>query len=670
MDPISAAGIALSVASLAGQVLTGCIQGKQAFRFLSLFNSNNYYTGIQFIITAKNLPEHCKYLNLRLRMEQQRLFAWSETSGLLDLDMSDDTKIRESNTFVIHRTTILDLLVQIQCLFKEFEKAQRRNERLKVAPESLDSDDDLNDPAEDSSSAHVPLSQSRRKFIIKAMKAFKSSTADGLSEGKRRLRWAAFDKDDFEELLQRFSTLNDNMTQILDARLQTEIHRTTQDTNRGVLQLHNDLVSLQQLVRALDIKMQARTYPVSAISQHTSTSDASGLQLLAQLAKFKAFNESMDSETTAPWDERTAMILQLGKPDTEKANTKIDKSNIVLTSQPPKADLAARCEAIYVHDGYKQPVWIEWKEYDYQRPGSLSPPPLIVDRVQKLAALLHHSPKPDAFRVPHCLGYFDNAYRPSTSDVDSDGEEDVTEPRIGFVFEKPRDEGVSPDTPPVSLSDLLQSSPKPRITERIRLAYAVANCLLYLHSVNWLHKGLRSHNIVFFPVTSTKEGVKTTKIDYSKPYLSGFDFARPARADEMTEVPGDVPEHNLYRHPSTQGFGFGPRESFRKTFDIYSFGVVLVELAHWATIDKVLGIEIGKVRLAAKIKEKLLEEQRIADVGANMGEMYESATKKCLAGGKELGIGDHDDEMSDAVAAKLSMAFYEDVVKRLGDVKV
>jgi hypothetical protein len=27
MDPISAAGIALSVASLAGQVFTGCIQG-------------------------------------------------------------------------------------------------------------------------------------------------------------------------------------------------------------------------------------------------------------------------------------------------------------------------------------------------------------------------------------------------------------------------------------------------------------------------------------------------------------------------------------------------------------------------------------------------------------------------------------------------------------------
>jgi hypothetical protein len=37
---------------------------------------------------------------------------------------------------------------------------------------------------------------------------------------------------------------------------------------------------------------------------------------------------------------------------------------------------------------------------------------------------------------------------------------------------------------------------------------------------------------------------------------------------------------------------------------------------------------------------------------------------------EELGINDGDDEMNDAVAARLSMVFYEDVVKKLGDVRV
>lgn len=498
------------------------------------------------------------------------------------------------------------------------------------------------------------------------MKALKSSTTGGVKEGRRRVLWAAFDKDSFEDLLQRFSTLNDNMTDILDARLQTEIHRTTQDTNRGVLQLHKDMSSLRRLVQALDIKMSARTYHVPTLPPYSAEDDTSGIRLLTQLAKFKAFNESMDLENKHPWDDATAKTLELGAPNTEKANTKIDRASILLNSQKNSSETPIRCEAIYTRrDGTKQNVWIEWKEYENQKPGAPSPPLGIVDRVQKLAALLHHSPKPEAFRVPHCLGYFDNAKHSEGSDLDSEGEEDVGDPRIGFVFEKPKEEGVSPITPPISLFDLL-STRKPRVTDRIKLAHATANCLLYLHSVNWLHKGLRSHNIVFFPITNGRSAL----IDWSKPYLSGFDFARPARADEMTEVPGDVPAYNMYRHPSTQGFGFGPRESFRKSFDIYSLGVVLVELAHWKTIDKILDIEVGKVRLAAKIKDMLMEEKQIADVGANMGELFENATRTCISGGKELGIDESDDETSDAVAAKLSMGFYENVVKKLGDVKV
>jgi serine/threonine protein kinase len=321
-----------------------------------------------------------------------------------------------------------------------------------------------------------------------------------------------------------------------------------------------------------------------------------------------------------------------------------------------------------VHDGIEQKVWIEWKEYDWQKQGAPSPPPLIVDRVQELAALLRHSPKPEAFRVPHCLGYFDNANH--SNDFKLDDDEDEEEPRIGFVFEKPKDEDVSPDTPPISLLELLRTAPKPRVTDRINLAQAVANCLLYLHSVNWLHKGLRSHNIVFFP---SKSG-KSSSIDYRKPYLSGFDFARPARPDELTEVPGDNAEYNMYRHPNTQSTGFGPRESFRKTFDIYSFGVVLVELAHWLTIDKVLKVDFskarGKLRIAQEVRKTLLADRMVADVGANMGEVYEEAMRRCIAGGRELGVEEHDDETSDSVAARLSMAFYEDVVKKLGDVRV
>jgi Prion-inhibition and propagation len=410
-------------------------------------------------------------------MEQQRLFAWSETSGLLDLQNANDRKVRESNTFVIHRTTILDLLVQIQCLFQEFEKAQKKNSRLVVVPEAVGSEDEfLQDPAKDASTAHVPLPERRKNFIIKAMRAAMSTAEDNLGEGKRRLRWAAFDKVAFEDLLRRFSTLNDNMTDILDFSLQREILRTTQDTNRGVLQLHKDLSSLHQLVMALDIKMQAHVYPVPAIPQYAPASDASGLRLLAQLAKFKAFNQSLENDGSTPWDNATAVVLSLGHPDAEKANTRIDRSDIILEPVlSGTASSAIRSEAMYRRAENIERVWIEWKEFADHIPGTPSP---ALDRVQRLASLLHHKPKPDAFRVPHCLGYFCDS-----GDSESDDDDDKIDTRIGFVFEKPKDEDISPETPPVSLFDLINSSAKPRVTERIRVAHAVANSLLYLHSV-------------------------------------------------------------------------------------------------------------------------------------------------------------------------------------------
>jgi hypothetical protein len=98
----------------------------------------------------------------------------------------------------------------------------------------------------------------------------------------------------------------------------------------------------------------------------------------------------------------------------------------------------------------------------------------------------------------------------------------------------------------------------------------------------------------------------------------------------------------------------------------------MVELAHWETIDKVLGVEMekGRMRVMSRVREMLLDDSKMHDVGANMGELYENATLKCIAGGVELSIGEMEDETSDVVAAKLSVAFYEDVVKKLGDVKV
>ncbi|TDZ71900.1 hypothetical protein CTRI78_v001798 [Colletotrichum trifolii] len=636
MDPVSAAGLAIGVASIGLQVYTGCIQG------------------IQLLVTARDFPEDCKFLNLRLRLEQQRLFAWSETSGLLDLDANQQDKILESNTFILHRTTVLDLLVQVQCLFKEFEAHQRQNGLLKS---TVDRDSVLEKPEKDAADSSFPLPEKRRNFIKRAMSKLREQSQDGYL----RLKWVSFDKTAFELLLSRFSTLNDTMTDVLDVRMQVEIHHTVQDTNRGVLQLHHRVADLGRLVMALNVKLEASApLNLSTMSANQRVANANDLKLLAKLAKFKAFNESMEPNQNQVWDEDTAKNLELGQPE-KQDSLLLDRKSIVLDEDSDDPDLP-RCQATLCSiDGVERRVWIEWKEYDLDNDGDESPPrKIIMERVGKLAALLNHRPKPDAFRTLDCVGYFDMA-GPEQVTPDDD---DSLNHKLGLVFERPRDDTLHPLLPPVSLRELIESDRKPRVTERIKLAHAVSSCLLYLHVVNWLHKGLRSHNILFFRDRSGQ-------VDYAEPFVAGFDYSRPARSDEATDIPSDDAQYNLYRHPQVQKRNPSERERFKKSFDIYSLGVLFVELAHWKPVDRVLGLDVyRKPSSALRVMERLLVDEHVAELGASLGEVFEDATRRCIAGGEQLGLRDGDVETDDAVAAKLSMRFYEDVVKRLQEVHV
>ncbi|KAF7554655.1 hypothetical protein G7046_g6763 [Stylonectria norvegica] len=634
MDPVSLAGLALGVASIGLQVYTGCIQ---------------------LLVTALGYEDECKYLNLRLRMEQQRLYAWSETAGLLDLDAKNQDKVLNSNIFNLHRQTVLDLLVQVQCLFNEFTEYHRKHENLKPV---TDEDGMLGAPEKDAKQANFPMAARKRDFIKKAMLGLKSRSKEGLI----RLKWTSFDKNGFERLLAKFSALNDNMTNILDHSLQVEIRHTVQDTNRGVLLLHHKIADLSHLVLALKSQLDVRTptWP-SSVSKLEREANADALRQLSKLAKFKAFNETIDPKSDKPTlvDEAAAHFLELVKPGQQR-NLFIPR---YLVQEVDESD-APRCEGYLKTAEGKKRVWIEWKDYDSAglRPDSLSKQD-IIDRVRKLAALLNHSPKPEAFRTPHCLGFFDKA-DPAIPDDDVD----ILDRRLGLIFERPVDDGLHTTLPPVSLRDLLQdpSIRKPRVTERIKLAHAISNCLLYLHAVNWLHKGLRSHNVLF---VRTRAG----QVDYRKPYLSGFDFSRPGGSDEMTDAPSVDAEHDLYRHPNTQSNRRGDRERSKKSFDIYSLGVIFVELAHWRTVESVLDIEMRRVRgsdMVRRVRASLLAEERIAAIGADMGEKFEEATRKCLTGEQELGLRRGDDETADEVAQSLSIRFYDEVVKTLEEVSV
>ncbi|EHK47584.1 hypothetical protein TRIATDRAFT_157395 [Trichoderma atroviride IMI 206040] len=640
MDPVSAAGLALGVASLGLQVYTGCIQ---------------------LLVTALGYEDDCKHLNLRLRLEQQRLFAWSETSGLLDVNTENQERILNSNVFHLHRQTVLDLLVQVQCLFDEFIAYQNKHSNLTPF---RDDGEFLVSPELDAKQASFPISEKKRLFIKKAMMGLKQKSQEGL----KRFKWVSFDKEGFEQLLAKFTLLNDTMMDILDHSLQVEIRHTVQDTNRGVLLLHHKIADLSHLVLALKDQLEIRNLPGAPARTRLSNiereANVAELKQLSRLAKFKAFNETIDpkSDTPALIDDAVVGFLELAKPG-EQRLVQLPKYLIELDPSTDESE-DPRCEAILKTAQGKKKVWIEWKDYDNAGNNGCLSKAEIVDRVRKLACLLHHSPKPEAFRTPHCIGFFDKA----DPDVPED-DVDILDRRLGLVFERPDSQDVHDTLPPVSLRELLLDATvrKPRVTDRIKLAHALSNCLLYLHAVNWLHKGIRSHNMLFFKT-------RTGHVDYSQVYLSGFDFSRPGGPEEVTDIPGVDAEHDLYRHPRAQANRGKLRERSKKSFDIYSLGVILVELAHWKPVEGVLGIEMrlaqGQSDVVRQVRGDLLAPERIADLGAEMGEKFEEAARRCLVGERELGLEPGDDETADEVASRLSGTYYDDVVKKLAEIVV
>jgi hypothetical protein len=118
----------------------------------------------------------------------------------------------------------------------------------------------------------------------------------------------------------------------------------------------------------------------------------------------------------------------------------------------------------------------------------------------------------------------------------------------------------------------------------------------------------------------------------------------------------------------------GSASSFKKSYDIYSLGVILVELAYWSSIDVVVKIENVRKALPSVthgIQGLLLGEDRFLDhIRAQVGNVYRDVCEKCLRGAEGFGIDAKVDETDLRVATCLQEAFVEDVVDPLEGLRI
>lgn len=154
-------------------------------------------------------------------------------------------------------------------------------------------------------------------------------------------------------------------------------------------------------------------------------------------------------------------------------------------------------------------------------------------------------------------------------------------------------------------------------------------------------KKSRSTLLSFFVVFgSTSQFPRTL----GHPLLLGFQAARSAAGDSAPLMGGRDKEANIYKHPHRIPTGSGTLPRFMRAYDMYSLGVVLLELGLWRRVSH-LSQRLGR---PANLHDHLGD--MVDTPKLSMGDTYANVVRWCLERDEEhLEI----DEITKAVVERL-----------------
>jgi hypothetical protein len=213
--------------------------------------------------------------------------------------------------------------------------------------------------------------------------------------------------------------------------------------------------------------------------------------------------------------------------------------------------------------------------------------------------------------------------------------------RFALHFDYP-----SGKTKPHTLQHLLThpSNQSPGIrhsmSNRIDLARKLASAVLYMHSCGFVHKNIRPENILIFDAAAPA-GTDAALLSYpnviGEPFLIGFDSVRRATAaSNMIRV--EEWKKNIYLHPDRHRMA--PGDEFTTRHDIYSLGVVLLEISLWSTFTHQTGIgkylwetrdNVQMLRSPERLQTRYIEIAK-SQVPRILGDKYRDVVVSCLEG--------------------------------------
>ncbi|KAH8675411.1 prion-inhibition and propagation-domain-containing protein [Xylariales sp. PMI_506] len=565
-DPI---GTALAVVGVLGQIFDGCVKAYSAFSAAASFEGDS------------------QKLACKIRIEEMRLVVWGREWGVAEGRLEAHLSSQEAE-FVIAdgggggkfrmaagggapggagpgmRTLALQILTE---LHRTITDVQRLRERYGLVQNG--------DGEEPTAAAAAPTKSSPVVEIKKESLVRRISESGKLTGAKNlgkdiaiRARWVVADRDKFDSLLRDL---------------------------KGILTLaypdYND--GLEQLFPAAKIPKIQRAWLFELLQ--SAQRDVEQLSLL----------ENASSEVY-PKLNASAGLKKL----------RINLDNKPQASFKPTFAFRIQRPALKVVDGEQRRsegyhetsgnVLIEWVEYDKE---DLDEKFLHMRRLDDLARMMHSATDrhPDLHTID-CLGYTD----------------DTAMSRYGLIYK-------APEASYSTLHTLIDSKDlkTPDLNERVKLARTLAVALWSLHSLDWLHKSLCSNNILFFPSAFSAAATQTTASaamvpDISVPYLVGFDASRPDLDTEMSVASKNPSILDLHRHPkSLSGL---MRKPYCKSYDIYSLGLVLLEIGLW----KVLQTYYKPHYSAERWRDRIILPVLVPGLGSKTGRLFKEVVERCL----------------------------------------
>ncbi|RYP49838.1 hypothetical protein DL768_004530 [Monosporascus sp. mg162] len=354
----------------------------------------------------------------------------------------------------------------------------------------------------------------------------------------KRIRWAARDRDTLKAFLGEITGLINKLEFLLDS---TERQEKQGDYDR----LLREAISLTTTTaEAGQIKEFLGDGPYRRKSEKAINAAAYLKQVRLMLGAYKRGDEVVPKLTSDTIGLRMPKLSILGRSLKPWNNAELYDSGLEFATYHNRQVLIQ----------WKLVESAQWERYTNQ---------------MKCLAVFLMSLSDKSFRSLPCLGYYP---------LESQG-------RHGIVYSMPDDKT---DWDFKSLKDLISAQPFVSLSRRLELARAVADTVLQLHTAGWLHKSLRSENIIFL----APRGSENDAFLNSEPYVFGYEYARSDTEDSanaFTQLPDTELETDLYRHPRARGLN---RETFQKRFDMYALACLIVELVMWEPLVDVFSLYV------------------------------------------------------------------------------